>query len=98
MEKTRVIYEFRKLSGSQTLVLDRPAEITFQLFQVGEFATINNSYRIQSRQDSLSPVGLFDWQLSLKNNVNEVDVTQYVINMSSITGILNCIIKYYEKY
>lgn len=94
--KTPILYEFRQITTDQILVLDNPASVWFQMLGVGGFVTINNLYRLQSFQDSNSPLGLFDWQLKLDNNVNELDVTNYIIRFAG-TGSLNLIIKYYEN-
>ena len=97
-QKTRVLYEFRQIQTDQVLVLDRPASVWFQMLGSGGFVTINNNYRLQSYLESNSPLGLFDWQLKLDNNVNELDVTNYIIRFA-VPGIvsLNLIIKYYEQ-
>jgi hypothetical protein len=95
-QKTKILYEFRQIQTDQILVLDNPASVWFQMLGFGGFVTINNNYRLQSFQDSNSPAGLFDWQLKLDNNVNELDVTNYVIRFAG-TGSLNIIIKYYEQ-
>ena len=97
-QKTKVLYEFRQIQTDQILVLDNPASITFQMLGSGGFVTINNLHRLQSYAESNSPLGLFDWQLTLNNNVNELDVTNYSIRFA-VPGIvsLNLIIKYYEQ-
>ena len=47
-EKTRILYEFRQIQSDQTLVLDNPAMVWFQMLGSGNFVTINNNYRLQS--------------------------------------------------
>lgn len=97
-QKTPIVYEFRQISTDQTLVLDKPAQVTFQIFGTGSIITINNSYKIQSFKDSQSAAGVYNWQLVLNNNVNEVDVTNYVIRFGGgVSGLLFIIIKYYEN-
>ena len=96
-QKTPILYEFRQVTTDQILVLDNPASVWFQMLGTGGFVTINNIYRLQSYLESNSAAGLFDWQLKLDNNVNEIDVTNYVLRFAG-TGSLNLIIKYYENH
>jgi len=100
-EKTKVYYEFRQINTDQVLILDKPAQVTFQAFGSGggSVVIINNSYQLVSRIDSLDPLlfGKYNWELVLNNNLNEIDVTNYQIRFNGSAIILFVIIKYYEN-
>jgi hypothetical protein len=99
-EKTKVYYEFRTVDRDTTLVLDRPASITFQVLGTGtQDITINNTYIIRGRSDSLGGTRKYNWELVLTNNVNEIDVTIYTIRWPNTppNDVVTLIIKYYEN-
>ena len=100
-EKTKVYYEFRQISTDQVLVLDKPAQVTFQLWGPlgSNTCIINNAYILVNRLDSLDILGggKYDWQVVLNNNQNEIDVTNYQIRFNGTGNILMVIIKYYEN-
>lgn len=100
-EKIKVYYEFRQISTDQVLVLDKPAQVTFQLWGGlgANTCIINNAYILVTRLDSLDILGgaKYDWQLVLNNNENEIDVTNYQIRFTGPGTILMVIIKYYEN-
>tara|TARA_R110000868_G_C10601522_1_gene740538 strand:+ start:126 stop:431 length:306 start_codon:yes stop_codon:yes gene_type:complete len=95
--KTKVLYEFRIINTDQVLVLDKPAQITFQLIGVaGQGVVINNTYNLLTRTESLQVPFKAPWELVLENNVNEIDITNYVIRFIG-TPALYLIIKYFEQ-
>ena len=99
-EKTRVYYEFRQINTDQVLILDRPAQVTFQAFglALGQKVIINNSYTLISRLESLDLLsGIYNSELILNNNLNEIDVTNYQIRFTGTSILLVVIIKYYEN-
>jgi len=99
-EKTKVYYEFRTFDRDTTLVLDRPASISFQVLGSGtDDITINNTYIIRSRQDAFFGTGKYPWELTFENNVNEIDVTTYSIRWPGTlpAQVLTVIIKYFEN-
>ena len=96
-QKTPIIYEFRIINSDQVLVLDKPAQITFQLLGVaGQSVVINNTFVLLTRTESLQVPYKAPWELVLENNVNEIDITNYVIRFIG-TPSLYLIIKYYEQ-
>ena len=96
MEKTRIYYEFRTIQTNQTLVLENPAQVTFQCIgALGDSLVINNNYRLSSRIEAFTNY-TEPWELVLNNNVNEIDVTDYTIRFNT-PCVLNIIIKYYEQ-
>ena len=97
-KKTKVYYEFRQITTDQNIIIDKPASITFQLFGaagLGFRAIINGTYPLVTRGDSITP-GNFPFELTLNNNENEVDVSNYYVRFSG-TPTLNLIIKYFEN-
>ena len=100
MNKNKIYYEFRIVQGNQTLVLEKPAQVTFQLIGgTGLFygqCQINNTYNLETKEASLSAYK-YDWQVVLNNNQNEIDVTNYQIRFNGTGNILMVIIKYYEN-
>jgi hypothetical protein len=96
MAKTRVYYEFRSIETNQTLVLENPAQVTFQVNGgLGSSLVINNNYLLVGRIESFTNY-TDPWELILNNNENEIDVTQYSIRFNT-PCVLNVIIKYYDK-
>ena len=97
MEKTRIYYEFRTINTNQTLVLENPAQVTFQCTGAPtNGVVINNIYRLETRIDAQSISFNSPWELVLNNNLNEIDVTQYTIRFIG-TCNLDIIIKYFEQ-
>ena len=95
--KTRILYEFRTINTNQVLVLDKPAQITFQLIGVaGQGVIINENYNLQTRTESLQAPFKSPWELVLNNNVNELDVTNYNLRFIG-NPTLTIIIKYFEQ-
>jgi hypothetical protein len=95
--KTRILYEFRTINTNQVLVLDKPAQITFQLIGVaGQGVIINENYTLLTRTESLQAPFKSPWELTLYNNVNELDVTNYNLRFIG-TPTLTIIIKYFEQ-
>jgi hypothetical protein len=104
MEKTKrqkVTYEVITVDGTgningitQTVKLSNPAEIRFVClsFGIGARCTINNQYQLQAFSLSTSGAGTEPYELWLKNNPNEIDITQYTIYTDCIVRI---ICKYY---
>jgi len=99
MAKVKVYYEFRTITTDQTIVLDRPAQVTFQLIGgLGESCVINNIYLLITRKDSVDGGKKLPWELILNNNENEIDITNYQVRFLITAGsYLNVIIKYYEN-
>lgn len=97
-QKTKVYYEFRSFDRDTTLILDKPAQITFQVAGLGtDEIIINNTYILRSRGDALNGTFKYPWELTLNNNVNEIDITNYVIRFTAPGYVLQVIIKYYEN-
>jgi len=101
MNKNKIYYEFRTIQGNQTLVLEKPAQVTFQLIGgtgilYGQ-CQINNTYNLETKEASLSTYK-FPWEITLNNNENEIDVNNYIIRFSGYLGNqLRIIIKYYQN-
>jgi hypothetical protein len=96
-EKIRILYEFRTINTNQTLVLDRPAQITFICIGVaGQGVVINNNFNLITRTESLQAPFKAPFELTLNNNDNEIDVTNYLIRFIG-TPSLQLIIKYFEQ-
>ena len=95
--KTEVIYEFKEVTESQTLVLNNPAEVTFINQGIGGgIVTINNVIQIQTSGNVIAGIGDFFDRVTLKNNVNEVDTTDYNVRMPVGTKLI-VICKYFRK-
>ena len=96
-QKTRILYEFRTIQTNQVLVLDKPAQITFLCIgTLGQGVIINENYNLATRTESLQAPFKSPFELTLSNNVNELDVTTYNIRFIG-TPTLTLIIKYYEQ-
>jgi len=94
--KTQVIYEFKEVTESQTLVLNNPAEVTFINQGVGGgIVTINNVIQIQTSGNVIAGIGDFFDRITLKNNGNEIDTTDYNVRMAVGTKLI-VICKYYR--
>ena len=99
-KKQKVRYEFYKFeatagSVTRTLTLSNPASVKFLMSGNGAANTclINNTYRLQ-------PIGLFTngtasnpYELTLENNENEIDITDYVLFIQQGTVVV--VAKYY---
>jgi hypothetical protein len=101
MNKNKIYYQFRIVQGNQTLVLEKPAQVTFQLIGgTGIFygqCQINNTYNLETKEASLSAYKL-PWEITLNNNEKEIDVNNYIIRFSGYLGNqLRVIIKYYQN-
>ena len=102
MDKIKVFYEFRILQGNQTLILEKPAQVTFQLIgdppPLATQCTINNTYNLIGRVEAYNLNFKFPFEVVLNNNDNENDVTIYNIRFSGyLGGFLYVIIKYYQN-
>lgn len=96
-QKTRVLYEFRTIQTNQVLVLDKPAQITFLCTGiVGQGVIINENYNLITRTESLQVPFKTPFELTLNNNVDELDVTNYNIRFIG-TPTLTLTIKYFEQ-
>lgn len=96
-QKTKVLYEFRTIETNQVLVLEQPAQITFQLQGApGQAVIINENYTLLTRSESLQAPFKSPFELTLNNNVNELDVTNYNIRFVGFPTLI-LIIKYYEQ-
>lgn len=97
-QKTKVYYEFRSFDRDTTLILDKPASVTFQVAGLGaDDIIINNTYILRSRGDSLNGTFKYPWELTLNNNENETDITNYTIRFTALGYVLQVIIKYFEN-
>ena len=98
----KVRYEFYNFSGngvltgrSYTLKIESPAQITFTALGGPVGAVIINKdlvlncYRMQTLGTATGPS-----QITLSNNVNEIDITTYQI-ICSADAICNVVCKYY---
>jgi hypothetical protein len=95
--KEEIIYEFKEVTESQTLVLNNPAEVTFINQGVGGgIVTINNVINIQPSSIVIAGGADYYDRVTLKNNVNEVDTTDYNVKMPVGTKLI-VICKYYRK-
>ena len=101
-KKQKVTYEVITVDGTAningittTVKLSNPAEVRFIClsFGVGARATINNTFQLQAYMFSINPVTAIEpYELYLKNNENEIDVTQYTVKTDCVVRI---ICKYY---
>lgn len=104
MEKKiqKVRYEFYTFIAdngvfSQTLVLSNPASVKFinTDSNLGNSRTIiNNQYVLQAQVDYLNGTAIYPYELTLENNKDEEDVTQYTILMKP-NSELKIVCKYY---
>lgn len=105
-KKQRVRYEFYNFQTGPTgvfntqLVLENPASIKFILTGTGgatDLCTINNAFNLQPIGIFTSPIGAnFPYELILENNQDEIDVTNYTINITSPANSIN--LKVVAKY
>ena len=91
-------YVFDSSKGSQNLVLDSPAEVTFICTGSGvaDAVIINNAFRLSSTIAYTSGVATHPNTLNLKNNNYEVDKTNYIIRVLGINSQCTVIVKYYD--
>jgi hypothetical protein len=101
--KQKVRYEFYRYDNPNPtnynlpqLKLEEPAEIKFVFISTvpGTFCIINNIFIMNSLSDYVSGVATSPYELILKNNINEYDVSSYSINMTNL-GTLLVVCKYY---
>jgi hypothetical protein len=105
--KQKVRYEFYSFQTgptgvfNTTLVLENPASVKFILTGNGgvtDICTINNAYNLQPVGIFTSAIGAnFPCELILENNENEIDITNYSINITSPANSINLkvVAKYY---
>jgi ribosome-interacting GTPase 1 len=79
------------------LTLEHPAEIQFSL--TGNNLTnasvfINNDIILQSYRETLNGTGQYPYTVILKNNLDEIDITTYVIKLTNYAR-LQVLCKYY---
>ena len=104
--RQKIRYEFYNFqtgpSGvfNTTLVLENPASIKFVLTGNGgatDLCTINNAYNLQPIGIFTSAIGAnFPCELILENNQDEIDITNYSINITSPGNSIN--LKVIAKY
>lgn len=96
-KKTRV--EYFSYSTNQTIVLEEPAEVIFiNTGAVADRVVINNNLILSSTLATNSGVAQFPSTFTIKNNINEVDTTNYTIRFIGATDPrLYVIVKYYVK-
>jgi len=102
--KTEVKYEFfeyTEIAGGKlqvTLPQRDFASITFQVIGASGYCTINNIYSLINYLDATTPGGTNKrpWELTLNNNENEIDTTQYQLLIGN-NATVNIIIKYIVK-
>jgi hypothetical protein len=104
-EKQKVRYEFYNFQtgptgiSQQTLVLENPASIKFVCTGTGGGADqviINNTYILCPINVFMTGVPQFPFELILNNNINEIDVTNYSIRITSPANSIN--LKVVAKY
>lgn len=96
---TRIeFFVFEAIKGSQTLVLEKPAEITFINTGGGiaDAVIINNNFRLSSTFATNSGVATHPNTLYLKNNNYEIDVTTYTIRVLGATAQCQVVVKYFD--
>lgn len=80
-----------------TLVLENPAEIQWLLTGnnlTPSSCTINNTIILQDYQSTLLSVAQYPFSFILKNNLDEIDYTTYIIKLSPFAR-LQVLCKYY---
>lgn len=99
----KIRYEFFTYNGftgtitSYTLSLNQPCEVRFIFTNsIGGFAIINNTYNLESYGDTILGTAVLPYELILKNNLDEIDVTNYQIRIKE-EGLITVICKYYVK-
>lgn len=79
-----------------TLNLERPAEVRFLFTSPlpGTYCIINQTYVLAPLNDFISGITNAPYELILKNNLQEIDITNYQINILNV-GTLFVTCKYY---
>ena len=106
IKKQKVRYEFYNFQtgpsgvSNTTLVLDKPASVKFVVTGAGlgaDLVTINNAYQLQSVNLFTTIGSQYPYELILENNQDEIDITNYSINIFSPANAitLKVIAKYY---
>jgi hypothetical protein len=89
-KKQKIKYQFYQFTGTPgaitnfTLKLNSPMEVKFFLTApVGilGFVTINNLYRLEPYEHTVNGTAFLPFELTLKNNINEIDTTDYVLQI-----------------
>lgn len=103
--KIPVYYEVFEVSHplidqNRTLVLSNPASIKFivegvSIASFNRFVTINEQINLQPYTDTLTGIATAPYQLLLENNEQEIDVTQFQVNVPA-GAVLKIIAKYYK--
>lgn len=106
MRKTKVYYEVFEVSHplvdqNKTLVLSNPASIKFivegaSIAGFNLFVKINEQITLQPYTDTLTGIASAPYQLLLENNDNELDVTQYQVQVPA-GAVLKIICKYFKE-
>jgi hypothetical protein len=99
-KRQKVRYEFYKFEApigavTRTLTLSNPASVKFLMTGSGGANTclINNTYRLQPIGLFTNGTAVFPYELTLENNENELDMTDYVLFIQSGTVVV--VAKYY---
>jgi len=101
VKKIKVKYEFKLYDRNQTIVLNNPSQVQFiNISNVpGGLVIINNFLTLNSVRDSITGFGPppNPSQITLNNNTDEEDTTNYTCQFPANEGILLVIAKYYES-
>lgn len=100
--KSKVKYEFYQFNGTLgvfvtqlNLKLEHPASIKFVCVgPVGTGARINNLYQLSTLIDYVSGVAQLPYELVLENNQDEIDVTNYSLQIFGQCAVF-VVCKYY---
>lgn len=102
MEKKKIRYEFYQFTSqpggtlTKNLVLNNPSEVYFYVTSATTGrVVINNIWQLNSIKQYTLGTGNFNYELLLKNNENEIDVTDYNINILSANTSVFVKCKYY---
>lgn len=103
-KRQQVRYEMFTYEGSSTIpfqastyniVFDKPSEITFFNYGTTSInAVVNNNIILSPFVDVLSGIATTDYKITLRTNVNEVDVTRYVIKVFA-GSVVQALVKFY---
>ena len=101
-KRQKVRYEFYNYQStglplSTTLVLNGPASVKFICTDnnpLNAKTIINNTFVLQAVTDFTTGNALYPYELLLDNNENEIDVTNYQINLQP-NSELQVVAKYY---
>ena len=94
--KQKVIFEVRQVTQSGTLVLNNPAQVTFINQSIGTTNNIiiNNTITLAPGFTVVQGLGDYSDRITLNTNENEIDVTDYQVNIQT-GSTLTVICKYY---